>query len=257
MSSPRQSDPTLYLDLIKKCLTRFVFPDRCFAPNLQDTFDFNPEKRSDGRDWPTEAETMIGLKRLDNLEACIEQILMENVPGDLVETGVWRGGASIFMRAVLKAYAVNDRVVWVADSFAGLPRPDPAAYPADVGDSHYQLWPYLSVPLHTVRANFARYDLLDDQVKFLPGWFKDTLPKAPINKISLLRLDGDMYESTMQGLQSLYPKMSAGGFVVIDDFGALPNCQRAVEDFRRVHGIEAPLQQIDWTGWYWQVPPAN
>ncbi len=160
------------------------------------------------------------------------------MPGDFIETGVWRGGASIFMRAVLKAYRDTTRTVWVADSFQGLPKPDAKRYPADAGDRH---WSYseLAVPLEVVKANFARYGLLDDQVRFLVGWFRDTLPPglARSGRFAVLRLDGDLYESTMDALTNLYPKLSVGGFAIIDDYGAVPACKAAVEDFRAQQGI--------------------
>ena len=197
---------------------------------------------------------MIGLKRLDNIEQCVKEVLKRRVPGDLVEAGVWRGGAAIFMRAILAAFREAGRSVWLADSFQGLPQPDLANFPMDAGDRHWELTPYLGIPLDVVRANFERYGLLDEQVEFLPGWFKDTLPNAPIEKIAVLRIDGDMYESTFEVLTSLYPKVSAGGYVIIDDYGVLPNCKAAVDDYRLAHGIDAPIQWVDWTGVYWQKP---
>jgi O-methyltransferase len=104
-----------------------------------------------------------------------------------------------------------------------------------------------------VQANFARYGLLDGQVRFLPGWFRDTLPCAPIEHLALMRLDGDLYESTIIALESLYPKLSPGGFVIIDDYdGWDPGCRTAVHDFRDRHGIEAPIVHIDWAGVWWQ-----
>jgi len=241
----------LYLDLLKKCLTRLLFPDRSLHHDLATTSRQSPADRKEGRDWPTEAETMIGLRRLDNLQACVVSVIENEVPGDLIETGAWRGGASIFMRAVLKAYG-DFRHVFVADSFEGLPLPDSARYPQDAGDTHHQLTLYLGVPLEEVKANFARYGLLDEQVHFVPGWFKDTLPNAPLEKIAVLRLDGDMYESTMEALVSLYDKVSELGFVIIDDYGVLPNCRAAVEDFRRIRNITDPIHRIDWTGVFWQ-----
>jgi hypothetical protein len=84
----------------------------------------DPAERAEGKDWPTEAETMVGRARLDNLQECVTAVIQDNVPGDLVETGVWRGGASILMRAVLKAYDDRMRSVWLADSFEGLPGPE-------------------------------------------------------------------------------------------------------------------------------------
>jgi O-methyltransferase len=246
-----RSAATLYLELLKKCLTRTLFPDRKISSDPSGTAEFCPEERAEGKDWPTEAETMVGMRRLDNLEACIVGVIENKVPGDLVETGVWRGGAAILMRAVLKAYSDLGRRVWVADSFQGLPPPDPERYPNDAGDLHHTS-PYLAVPLEEVKRNFSRYGLLDEQVCFLPGWFKTTLPAAPINQIAVLRLDGDMYESTMEALLYLYDKVSQAGFVIIDDYGALPNCRAAVEDFRRSRSITEPMQHIDWTGVFWR-----
>jgi hypothetical protein len=212
----------------------------------------HPAVRAAGLDWPAEAETMVGLFRLDNLQHCIIDILRRGVPGDFIETGVWRGGAAIFMRAVLKAHGDARRNVWLADSFQGLPKPDVANYPADQGD---ELWTFqeLAVPLETVKHNFERYGLLDDQVRFVQGWFRDTLPTVPIDCLALLRLDGDLYESTMVALRSLYHKVSPGGYVIVDDYGATPTCQQAVDDFRRACGVREPLWPIDWGGVFWQV----
>ncbi|MFN2607560.1 MAG: TylF/MycF/NovP-related O-methyltransferase [Acidimicrobiales bacterium] len=211
--------------------------------------------RQEGRDLPPEAETMIGLRRLASLQRCVAQVLHDDVPGDLLEAGVWRGGASIFMRAALKAFGAEDRVVWVADSFQGLPPPDPDRYPADADDPHWRI-EGLAVSMGDVRANFAKYGLLDDQVKFLPGWFQDTLPSAPIDHLAVLRLDGDMYESTIVTLRALYPKVSPGGFVVVDDYGAVEGCRAAVDDFRAEHGIIETMEEIDWTGRLWRRHPA-
>jgi hypothetical protein len=253
MPPVRGTPELLYLDLLKACLTRTLFPDGSITPGLVPTpGEFVADKRHAGLDWPSEAETMIGLKRLDNLQYCVSEALMRGVPGDLVETGVWRGGAAILMRAVLAAYGDTRRIVWLADSFQGLPQPDLDKYPADTGDRHWELAPYLSVSLDAVRSNFDRYGLLDDQVRFLPGWFKDTLPDAPISQIAVLRLDGDMYQSTFEALSALYPKLSPGGYLIVDDYGALPNCAAAIHDFRAAHHIDERIIEIDWTGVYWE-----
>ena len=112
--------------------------------------------------------------------------------------------------------------------------------------------PELAVSLEQVQANFARYGLLDEQVRFLPGWFRDTLPTAPIRRLALLRLDGDLYESTWIALESLYPKLSPGGFAIVDDYGAIPACRAAVDEFRAAERITESLIEIDWTGVYWR-----
>ncbi|TSD93146.1 hypothetical protein FOS14_23755 [Skermania sp. ID1734] len=206
--------------------------------------------RADGRDWPQLAHTMTGVARMKNLQFCVEDVLARGIPGDFIETGVWRGGSCIFMRGILAAYGVNDRRVWVADSFEGLPPPDPSKYPADAGDALYT-YSQLAVSKEDVQQNFRRYGLLDDQVVFLKGFFRDTLPTAPISQLAIVRLDGDMYESTMDGLNNLYPKLSEGGYLIVDDY-ALPGCRQAVTDFRAAHGITDPMEVIDWTGVYWR-----
>jgi O-methyltransferase len=195
--------------------------------------------------------TMVGLIEHDALHACVENVLADKVPGDFIETGVWRGGMTILMRALLAAYGISDRRVWVADSFQGLPSPDVEKYPAD-RDVALQTIEELRVSLDQVRSHFDRYGLLDDQVRFLPGWFRDTLPTAPIEALAIMRLDGDMYESTIDALTALYPKLSGGGYVIVDDYGAVLACRQAVHDYRATHGIVEPIVAIDWTGAYWR-----
>ena len=234
-----------YLDLLEKCLLNTIYGDPGQDPWSGATY--HPELRQEGKDWPSLAHTMIGAKRLHQLRVACETVIHEGVPGDFIEAGVWRGGACILMRAVLAEHHIVDRTVWCADSFAGLPRP---SLPQDAHDPHHT-FDALKVGLATVQDNFRHYDLLDDQVRFLPGWFKDTLPTAPIQSLAILRLDGDMYESTIQALDALYHKVSSGGFVIVDDY-ALPNCRLAVEEFRAKHHLADKLQQIDWGGVYWR-----
>jgi hypothetical protein len=178
-------------------------------------------------------------------------VLREEVAGDFIETGVWRGGACIFMRAALRAYMDNTRQVWVADSFEGLPKPD-GRYQQDEGDLHCTMSHELAISLDQVKSNFSRYGLLDGRVHFLKGWFKDSLPIAPIKSLALLRIDGDMYSSTMDSLVSLYPRLSVGGYVIIDDYGGIHACRKAVDDFRASNHIEIPIIPVDRTGVYWK-----
>lgn len=177
-------------------------------------------------------------------------MLRDEIPGDLIETGVWRGGACILMRAILKANGDTTRRVWLADSFAGLPPPDPDRYPADQRGQHH-LWTELVATRAEVEDIFRCYGMLDEQVQFLEGWFKDTLPNAPIGRLAVLRLDGDMYESTTEALESLYDRPSPGGFVIIDDYWLEP-CRKAVHDFRDARGIPDEILDIDQRGVYWR-----
>ena len=207
--------------------------------------------RERGLGWPSRAHTFLSLDRLDNIQYCVETVLREGVEGDLIETGVWRGGACILMRAILEVWEDHTRTVWLADSFKGLPPPNESAYPADAGDKHYLWVDEFAVSRAEVEQYFRRYGLLDDQVRFLEGWFKDTLPGAPIERLAVLRLDGDMYESTIDALSSLYDRLSPGGFVIIDDYYMEP-CAKAVHDFRAERRIDEPIEDIDGRGSFWR-----
>lgn len=259
----------LYLDLLKRTLLNLIYPEAdasiamgvdpvewikktaagVLGSQLLRPRDANA--REDGTDWPKLAHTMVGMKRLSNLQTCLEDVIQNDIPGDVIETGVWRGGASIMMRGVLKAYDVQDRIVWVADSFQGLPEPKNETDKHDISGKLHA-FKELAISLEQVQSNFSRYGLLDDQVRFLKGWFSETLSKAPIERLALIRLDGDMYESTMDGLTALYPKLSVGGYLIVDDYSSIPACQKAVQDYRLQHKIEEPIIPIDWTGVYWQ-----
>lgn len=239
----------LYLDLLIRTLASTIYPDPSTHPENEGPF--RAELRAEGRDWPALAHSMVGLRRLENLRDLAQRALDEKIAGDFIETGVWRGGCCILMRGVLAANGVKDRKVYTADSFAGLPPPDPQTYPQD--DSwNFHRHKQLAVSLDQVQRNFARYGLLDEQVVFVEGFFRDTLPTLAAGPFSLMRLDGDWYESTYVALEALYPKLSPGGFVIIDDFHLIPPCRQAVIDYRSQHEITASMHDVDWNAAWWQ-----
>ena len=262
-----------YLDLLARCLTRELFLDEEVRnvdlqewphgdpDELRSTLrsmgwrlvmsSGDPSKREVGNDWPPTAETMVGRARLDNVLDCTARALVDGVPGDLVECGVWRGGTAIFLRAILAAFGDPERRVWACDSFEGLPEADADRYPMDV-PMQLHTYKQLAVGIDEVKANFARYDLLDERVDFVHGWFRDTLPTLAVERIAVLRLDGDMYESTIDALTNLEPKVSPGGFVIIDDYGGIEACAEAVDDYRASAGIRALIHKVDWTGVWWR-----
>lgn len=239
-----------YLDLLENCLTGSIYEDPPLRI-LDSSNEFNAQTREYGWDWPSKAHTMVGRKRLNNFRQLTETVLMNATPGDIVETGVWRGGACILARAVLNAYGDQNRCVWLADSFEGLPPPKENLYPADTGDQ-FHTFSDLAVGLDIVKSNFQKYGLLDDQVKFVVGWFDQTLPTMPVQKIAVLRLDGDMYESTIVALDNLYSKVSLGGFVIVDDYHVVAGCKQAIHDFAKRNHFEPKLVEIDGVGVYWQ-----
>lgn len=242
-----------YLDLLEASIQNAIYGEDAFATALNRwalrlRHPFLARRGNLG--WPVRAHSMIGPKRLRNLRELTEQTLHEEVPGDYIETGVWRGGACILMRGVLAAYDVTDRRVYCADTFAGLPRPDPA-YPADRRD-RLHVFSALAVSEEEVRRNFAAYSLLDEQVCLLKGEFKDTLPALPAPRLALMRLDGDMYRSTMDALVHLYDKLSAGGFVIVDDYGGLKNCRKAVHDFLERRNLRPEIERVDESCVFWR-----
>jgi hypothetical protein len=240
----------LYLDMVRKCVSGMIYRDPSMAPWNNGKFDL--ECRTNGGDWPSQAHTMIGDTRLRNIQALTDKIFEENIQGDFMETGAWRGGACIFMNAILEANDVLDRRVFVCDSFEGLPPPDPK-YSADNGDNHHKLNHFLAVSLEQVMENFGRYDLLNDRSVFVKGFFRDTMPALSnqVNKLALLRLDGDMYESTIDVLNHMYPKVSSGGYIIIDDWH-LPNCRAAILDYFKENHLNPELVKIDAASIYWK-----
>ena len=208
----------------------------------------DPAAREEGMDWPCFGYSMAGHKAIDNVRFCVEDVIRNGVPGDFIETGVWRGGMVIYMRALLKVYGVTDRVVWLADSFEGLPAPKSSSDGIDLSYVSY-----LKVSLEDVETNFRRFGLLDGQVRFLKGWFCDTLPEAPVERLAILRLDGDMYSSTMDALTGLYHKVSPGGYVIVDDYFSWDSCRAAVTDFLASRNIQVDLQRVDGSRVFWQV----
>lgn len=264
----------MYLDLMKKSLTRALFaksverqtlePKRILFRSLNyviqrflksvdlelvrtvksspnDYLESSHAAYTRGED----AETMIGLRQLDQMQEAIKDVVARDVQGDLLEAGVWRGGMTIFMRAVLRTLEGNRRRIWVADSFSGLPTPN-----AEFDTFGWQSGE-MAVALEEVKANFERYGLLDGKVEFLKGYFNETLPSAPIEKLSILRVDADLYESTKDVLNSLYPKLSVGGYAIFDDYLNLEDCRKAIDEYRSDNDIGDRIVRIDNRSVYW------
>jgi O-methyltransferase len=239
--------PDRYLDLVEAALCDQIHPGsrlervvRGLTIRLRHPW----LTRAGGFDWPARAHTMIGRARLANLRRLVEATLRDAIAGDYIETGVWRGGACILIRAVLAAHGATDRRVFVADSFEGLPRPDPEKHPADRGDKLFS-FRELAISEDEVRRNFAAYGLLDAQVVFLKGFFRDTLPRLTDERFALIRLDGDMYESTCDALTNLYDRVSPGGYVIVDDYGSLGHCRKAVHDFLDARRLSPKIEPVD------------
>lgn len=250
---------TAYLDLLKLSLcdlvgveTQMVWRDsgRIFSRTLPD--DEQRQWRVDGSDWPLNALTMIGLRRLDDLQSCVESVVADGVNGDLIECGAWRGGASILMRATLDSLGQEDRTVYVADSFQGFPAPLPDSSDVDL-EVEMNAIDYLAPEADEVRGHFERFGV-SRGVEFVPGFFEETLSALAGRSWALIRLDADSYTATQIALDALYSGLQLGGYLIVDDYfhPHLPACRQAVDEFRTAHGIDEELTRIDWTGARWQ-----
>jgi O-methyltransferase len=244
---------TAYLDLLKLCLCDLAGTTTLSVGAMPDRTVMSRELRGEARrlraagmDWPLQGLTMVGLGRLDDLQACVESVVGDGVDGDLIEAGSWRGGASILMRATLDSLG-DDRTVWVADSFQGFPSTDA---PED-GGADLSGYDFLAAPLDEVRDSFARFGC-ERGVQFVPGFFEHTLPPLAGHEWALVRLDADTYEPTRIALECLYPGLAVGGHLVLDDYGSFEGCRRAVDEFRGEHRIAEPLERIDFTGARWR-----
>jgi len=245
----------LYTDLLIKCISNAIYKDDTGLMTMLQTNQettLSDAARAGGFDWPSKAHSMVGIARLTNVRDLAQRAIDEGVPGDFIETGVWRGGCCILMRGVLAINKVKDRKVFVADSFKGLPKPNVEAFPKDAR-LDLSMVHELAVSLEEVKSNFAAYDLLDDQVEFIKGYFSDTLSTVKADRLALLRLDGDYYESTIVALECLYPRLSPGGYVIIDDYGAIQACRDAVHDYRARNNITSLIHPIDEQGVWWQT----
>ena len=214
----------------------------------------NNDSRKNGWDWPSVGYTMIGVIGLENIQQLLEKVIQDGVAGDFLEAGVWRGGASMFAKAVINHHGQQKhRHIWVCDSFEGLP---PASQKEDT-----DVWSKiksLEVSKEIVIGHFKEFFLLDDSVHFIQGYFVYSLPclrkslKGSDRALAVLRADGDMYESSMDILFNLYEFVPVGGFVIIDDWG-IAVCKKAVQEFMSMHGITAAIVPFRGSSMYWRV----
>jgi O-methyltransferase len=222
-----------HLDLLMEVLLGTIGHSESLTPKFED-----------GYGWSDSGFTMIGRKRLRMLTRAITIIEEEKIPGDLVEAGTWRGGAVAWMAANLPTG--SRRTVWGADTFEGMPTP---THPLDLGTTYHR-----QEALKAWRIDVERLLMhlkLSGRVVLVQGLFKDTLRHVS-GPLSLIRLDGDLYESTMDALVALYPKLSPGGFCVVDDYNSITQCKQAVTEYRSLYEIVEPIQTIDWTGVWWR-----
>lgn len=245
-----------YISMLKAFITGAVYGDSERAVEFlhrsnetrYHTHAMNTTSRTNGEEWPYLGDSMVGSKRLDSLQAILLRVFADRIPGDFLEAGVWRGGTSVLARGVMRAYG-EDRKVFAADSFAGLPAGNTSIDPMDKG---WDGLTYLQASTAIVAETFQTYSLLDDKVVFAKGLFQHTMPalRSIISKLAVLRIDGDMYESTADVLYNMYDKLSVGGVVIQDDWTGFPS-RTACEDFFAVHHLQPAVIAIDNLSVYW------
>jgi O-methyltransferase len=191
---------------------------------------------------------MVGLARLKNLVRLAELIDLENIAGDIVECGTWNGGSGALL-AQVGARSPHERMTWLFDSFEGLPAPSEKDGKAAV--------PYRGKcrgATDSVREVLGKLAVPETRARIVPGWFQDTLAQAPIQRIALLHIDADWYESVRFVLDTLYPRVTPGGYVVLDDYGYWQGCRTAWEEFQATLPAAPALVSVDGIGCFLRKP---
>lgn len=193
--------------------------------------------------------TLLGRERLRNAGYTVLDVARRGVKGQIVECGTYRGGALAFMSLVNKAVE-SKRFLWGFDTFKGLPPPSNLDGPGSIGRGFTG---DLLATEEDCRQTFGLIGLDMSDVRLVPGLFQDTLKnvKSEIGEISVLRLDGDWYDSTMCCLQELYDQVTVGGWVIIDDYGHWEGCKKAVDEFLKMRNISPTFKQTDYTEVCW------
>ncbi len=197
--------------------------------------------------------TMIKNKNLINLYRLVQEVNRYNVPGDIVECGVWNGGSAAIMGVSnFQGEYSRQRTIWLFDSFQGLPRP--SANDGDKEKKEYFIGWNIG-DIKKVKQIFVRLGLNLDNVRIIPGWFESTLKMADIESIAVLHIDADWYNSVSTVLKAFYEKVVPGGFIIFDDYGYWQGCTQAVKDFLFEQARDDIfVQQIGNVGAFFQKP---
>jgi len=201
---------------------------------------------------PSDVGLVLGLmKDLEN----------SDVDGDLVETGVWKGGMGMWMQGIMKKCKMRQRKIWLFDTFESFPGPDDNqcnqkdSIIHSVTDLLYNKGENSTHSIDQVKGNFKKFDLYDDNLKFVRGDILETIPvtEKEIEKIALLRIDSDYYSSVKLTLEYLYDKIVKGGYVIIDDYNnPVVGAKEAVDEFRHERGITEDMKKIDGSV-FWKI----
>ena len=188
-----------------------------------------------------------------SLYKSIEYIVKNNIPGDFAECGVWNGGAMLLAAFALRHFGDTSRKIYLYDTFAGMPRPDAIDKRWDGADplptweqaqKQGQQWGFGGT-LEMVREVMAKSSYPMDQLIFVEGMVEDTIPGTIPDQLALLRLDTDFYKSTYHELTHLYPKLSSGGILIIDDYGQFQGSRIATDQYIDENKLRVFLNRVD------------
>jgi O-methyltransferase len=202
--------------------------------------------------------TLTSIERLYAIYKAIEYILRHNIPGDFAECGVWRGGSVMMMALALRQFGGPDRIIHCFDTFSGMTQPDANDTQSHSGISAEEVLagakrdeddPFWAIaPLDVVKRNMISTGYPPDLVRFHKGRVEETLPTAAPERLALLRLDTDWYASTKHELNCLYPRLSTGGVLIIDDYGYWRGARQATDEYLAETRAKIMLNRIDFTG---------
>ena len=237
--------------MIKKLISKLLKPE--VTDNTQYA-DFTQD------DWEiinfVRPYTMTSVERLKSLSDAVNYVVENNIEGDFVECGTWKGGSVMCMQKKLMRLNQNDRKFWVFDTYEGMPEPDDvdknfnktaAQQLLDAEEKDNSLtWAYSNYEETT--GNILSTGYPAEKINFVKGLVEDTIPETQIESIALLRLDTDWYSSTKFELENLYPKLVKGGVLIIDDYGHWEGCKKAVDEYFKLNNIPVFMSRIDYTG---------
>ncbi|MBP6455164.1 MAG: class I SAM-dependent methyltransferase [Chitinophagaceae bacterium] len=202
--------------------------------------------------------TMTSVERMFALYNATNYVLDNNIEGDFVECGVWRGGSAMMVAYILKNRNVLDRKIYLYDTYEGMSEPTEFDKTFDGSSAKNLLMQsknketaiiWCLASLEDVQQNLRLTGYTEDNIFYIKGKVEDTITsKSPIHNIALLRLDTDWYESTKHELEYYYPKLQKNGILIIDDFGHWEGCKKAVVEYFKKNNITMLLQRIDYTG---------
>lgn len=202
--------------------------------------------------------TMTSPQRVFALCQAVEHVQRCQLPGDLVECGVWRGGSTMAMVQTLGRLKQKNRQIWLYDTFEGMSAPTDSDVDC-FGKTATELLDesadrtaadsvWCEASLGDVKANLGRLSYPQDQFHFVAGKVEETLPEHMPDQISILRLDTDWFDSTWHELVHLYPRLVSGGVLIIDDYGHWQGCREAVDQYLSQFAPQLFLNRIDYTG---------